>query len=236
LRYLSKLTPEHQQLWKLKELSEGYKLHPDYARTTILGEWAEKASICEAFVSELYVINQMATAMERPKLFKVDFGEFGSGRPKEFHFLIRPTLKEFNSFILLFDKLVSENINKKFFKGDVPYTDEEKRNDGKIVVKQKGTLQILDDWIHSKFQFADWSQWKKAIVSFKKLRKMRQQPAHAINEDVFNQIYFQKQREIIMDVYRGVRTLRLVLTNDPMVKNSNIHVPDWLYNGDIWSI
>jgi hypothetical protein len=53
---------------------------------------------------------------------------------------------------------------------------------------------------------------------------------------VFNQIYFQKQREIIMDVYRGVRTLRLVLTNDPMVKNSNIHVPDWLYNGDIWSI
>ena len=45
VHYLSDLTPEHQQIWKAKELTGEYTLHPDYYRNSILGQWDEKISI-----------------------------------------------------------------------------------------------------------------------------------------------------------------------------------------------
>lgn len=236
LRYLADLTPEHQQIWKAKELPANFKLHPDYYRNTIIGDWGERVPICRAFLEELFVINRMCEAMGRPPLFKNDYGVYGEGRPKKFHFLIRPTLEEFNSFVLLFDKMISDNINKNFFMNEIDYENEHEREDGKIIVTQKGTLQLLDEWIHKFFIPADWSEWDEAIASLKKVRKLRQQPAHEINEDVFDQKYFKDQRELILNAYIGVRTIRLIFANHWKVKVANIGIPDWLQEGKIWHI
>lgn len=236
LRYLADLTPEHQQIWKAKELPDNFKLHPDYYRNTIIGDWGERTPICQAFLNELFIINRMCEAMGRPPLFRNDYGEYGEGKPKKFHFLIRPTLEEFNSFVLLFDKMISDNINKNFFMNVTDYENEHEREDGKIIVTQKGTLQLLDEWIHKFFRLADWSEWNEAIASLKKVRKLRQQPAHEINEDVFDQKYFKDQRELILNAYNGVRTIRLIFANHPKVKVADIGIPDWLQEGKIWHI
>jgi len=236
LRYLADLTPEHQQIWKAKELPDNFKLHPDYYRNTIIGDWGERTPICQAFLNELFIINRMCEAMGRPPLFRNDYGEYGEGKPKKFHFLIRPTLEEFNSFVLLFDKMISDNINKNFFMNVIDYENEHEREDGKIIVTQKGTLQLLDEWIHKFFRLADWSEWNEAIASLKKVRKLRQQPAHEINEDVFDQKYFKDQRELILNAYNGVRTIRLIFANHPKVKVADIGIPDWLQEGKIWHI
>lgn len=53
LRYLAGLTPEHQQIWSAKLLTGDYELHPDYFRSSILGEFYEGISIFEAFGEEL---------------------------------------------------------------------------------------------------------------------------------------------------------------------------------------
>lgn len=235
LRYLAKLTPEHQQIWKAKELPGNFKLHPDYYRSAIMGEWGERVSICQAFLEELFIINQMCEVMDRPHLFRNDYKENGEDKLKKFHFLIRPTLEEFNSFVLLFDKMISDNINKKFFMNEIDYENEHAREDGKTIVTQKGTLQLLNDWIHKFFRPADWSEWNEAIESFKKVRKLRQQPAHAIKEDIFDQKYFKDQRELILNAYNGVRTIRLIFANHPKVKVADIEIPDWLQEGKIWS-
>ena len=236
LRYLADLTPEHQQIWKAKELSDNYKLHPDYYRNTIIGDWGERVPICQALMEELYIINRMSEAMGRPPLFRNDYGEYGADRPKRFHFLIRPTLEEFNSFVLLFDKMLSDNINKDFFMNEISYENEQERDDGKIIVSQKGTLQLLDDWVRKFFKPSDWSVWDEAIASLKKVRKLRQEPAHAIKEDVFDQKYFKDQRELIMNAYNGIRTIRLIFANHPKVKIASIDIPDWLQKGKIWNI
>ena len=52
-------------------------------------------------VTELYYINRMAEAMERPPLFRSDYGEYGENKPQKLSFLVRPTLEEFNQFVLL---------------------------------------------------------------------------------------------------------------------------------------
>lgn len=235
LRYLADLSPEHQQIWKAKELTGDYRLHPDYFRTTIIGDWGECVPIFDAFILELWIINQMAGAMGRPPLFRQDFGKYGENKPKKFGFLIRPTLEEFNSFVLLLDKVLSDNINKEFFRNEVPYVTEIERKDGKIQVQNRGTLQILDHWVRKYFRTEHWEPWDESIEILRKIRKMRQKPAHAIDENIFDQQYFKDQRELIINAYTAIRTLRMMLENHPAVKAADIEIPDWLREGKIWT-
>lgn len=233
---LARLSPEHQQIWKAKELEGDYKLHPDYYRNAILGEWGEKVSIFDAFANELYLIRQMTQGMNRPPLFREDYGEYNENKPRKFGFLVRPTLEEFNDFVHLLDKMISENINKRFFRNEVPYEAEVERTDGRIEVRAKGTLQILDDWVRKFFRPADgWQDWDETIQAFKDVRKKRQKPAHAIDENVFDQKYFKEQRELIIQAYAGMSTLRMILENHPMVRNLDIDIPDYLREAKIWT-
>jgi len=230
LRYLSDLSPQHQQIWNAKILQGDYKLHPDYFRPTILGEFPERVSIFDAFGEELHHINEMCKLMHRPQLFRNELRE--NKKPRGFCFLIRPTLKEYNDFVHLLDKAISENINREFFLNDVPFEYDEVRNDGKVIIRQFGTIQILDEWLKSTFIAEDRRPIEEMIATFKEIRQLRQRPAHAIDDDVFDQKYFKQQRKLIMKAYSGVRLLRLIFANHPSVKEYKI--PDWLQSGKIW--
>ena len=148
--------------------------------------------------------------MGKPKLFKNDYGEYGSKKPPEFSFLVRPTLDEYNKFIHLLDKLLSENINFDFFKRDIELEEEIQRKDGKVQVINKNSLRIFDEWIRKYFKTDDWDPWDKSIESLKKIRKLRQKPAHSVSENVFDQKYFKQQREIIIEAYEAIRLLRMI--------------------------
>ncbi len=218
LRYLSGLSPQHQQIWNAKILQGNYKLHPDYFRSSILGEWPEHVSIFNAFIEELHHINEMCKLMRRPPLFRDELGD----KPREFCLLIRPTLKEYNDFVHLLDKAISENINREFFLDDVQFQDDEIRNDGKVVVHQKGTIQILDEWLRLKFRTKDGKPIEEMIKTFKKIRQLRQRPAHIIDDDAFNQKYVEQQRELIIEAYTGIRLIRLIFEKHPNVKGYKI--------------
>jgi len=208
---LAQMSPEHQQIWKAREHTEGYWPHPNWYRSQVHGEWPTSVPVCQACLYEQYLINKMAEAMGRPKLFKVDYGEYGEGRPKKFALLIRPTQAELNEFIHLLDKHIAENIDKKFFGNDVPTTTELDKGDGRVEVTQRGTLALLDDWIRTQFRSKDWSQWDRAIAAFKDVRKRRQKPAHSINDDAFDQKFVQEQRELVVSVYQALTVLRACL-------------------------
>ncbi|MBN2095645.1 MAG: AAA family ATPase [Candidatus Aenigmarchaeota archaeon] len=228
-RYLANLSDEHQKIWHAKLLSGDYFLHPDYARSS-MGHWPEKVSIFEAFIEELKTINEFSKLMNRPTLFKEDFK---NNKPRDFAFLIRPTLKEFNSFIHLLDKMISDNINKDFFKDDIELESEEIRTDGKIIVRQKATITLLKDWLDKVVKFPDPKPKEEMIKTIRNIRTMRQHPAHKVDEDVFDQKYFKEQRELVIEAYNAIRTLRLILANNPRTRS--YEVPDWLYKGEIWS-
>jgi hypothetical protein len=231
LRYLAHLSPEHQQIWKAKELTGSYKLHPDYFRISILGEWGKGISIFSAFVEEIQVINKMVRAMGRPNLFREDFTK--NTVPVEFSFLVRPTLREYNNFVHLLDKMISENIEKDFFRNEVSYEYDEQRADSKVVVRQKGTLALLDEWIHIIFRTTDWEPIDEVLKTFREIRKLRQAPAHAIKDDEFDQKYFHLQRELIIRAYNGLRILRLMFANHPSISGIEIH--PYVERGDIWT-
>jgi hypothetical protein len=231
IRYISDLSPEHQQIWKAKELQGDYKLHPDYYRNTILGDWGERIPIFEAFIMELQFINQMASAMGRPPLFRNDFSN--KNKPREFSFLVRPTSKEYEGFVLLLDKLLSDNINKDFFMHEIPYEYEETRSDNKVIVHTKNTITLLNEWFKGRYHTTDWQPFDETIGTLREIRKQRQRPAHAIDDNVFDQQYIHKQRELISTAYKSVRTIRLMFSNHPNCKAIKINRE--LFEGKIWS-
>ncbi|GJL60315.1 MAG: ATPase AAA [Nitrospirales bacterium] len=231
VRYLHDLSPEHQQMWKAKELQGDYKLHPDYHRNT-MGHWGTKLSIFDAFTRELEVINQMCSKMNMPNLFKETF--FEEQRPREFGFLLRPTLKEFNIFVELLDKMMSQNIKKDFFRGEIDLETEQERKDGKTIVSQKGTIQLLEEWIRKLFKPEDPKPLLALFSTFKDIRRLRQNPAHSVTENEFDQKYFKEQRHLIKKAFVAVRTIRLIFANHPMVRCDPPEINEFLFKGEIW--
>lgn len=228
LRYLSNLSPQHQQIWNARVINDDYRLHPDYYRSSFLGEWYEGVSIFNAVIEELHQINEISKLMGRSPLFRNEFTE--GKRPKDFGFLIRPTLKEYNDFILLLDKMLSDNINRRFFRNDVSFEREEVREDGRIAVTQKGTIQVLEEWFKRRFRTTDTEM---LFSAFKEVRRQRQHPAHSINENIFDPKYIREQREVMLRVHQAVSLLREAFAFHPSAQN--YEVPDWLTSGIIWS-
>ncbi len=232
LRYLSDLSPEHQTIWKSKELSGDYQLHPDYLRNS-MGHWGTRFSIFEAFNQEMLIINKMADLMGKPPLFK---NTYQHDYPRNFGFLLRPTLAEFNAFVLLLDQLMSDNLNNKFFTPELELEEDHQRKDGKVEVRRKGTIALLDEWVNHYFRPQEPEPLERMLAGFRKVRKLRQKPAHSVREDEFDQKYFHEQRSLVMDSYGAVRTLRLLLANHPSVRANPPEIHEFLLEGKIWTV
>jgi hypothetical protein len=227
VRDLSGLTPEHQQRWKLDEVEAETFLHPDFAKA-MTGEWSLQESIFNAFCEEIRIINEMSMQISGKRLFRKSYSR--ENKPIGFGFLIRPTRKSYDDFVHLLDKMMSDNLDKKFFRGSVPLTFQEKKGD---IVKEipKGTMTLLDEWLSKSVRFQNPEPKDKMIATFKDVRAARAPLAHDVKADEWNDAFFANQRELAIKAYDAMRTLRLILANHPRAQTVN--VPEWLYNGDI---
>ncbi|MGW7303174.1 hypothetical protein [Streptomyces sp. NPDC054829] len=233
-RYLASLSPEHQQIWKAKQEAERDKFapHPDYWRSSILGEWQEKLSLFRAFLEEMEQINALAQHIGRPQLFRNTYGE---NWPNDFGYLIRPTGRELANFAGVLDKMLSDNINRDFFQNEVPYEEERTDKQDRLIVVQLGTIRILDDWLKAKFKTQDTESAeliKQAIKTLKDVRKKRNPNAHTIRPDEYDVELFKEQIQLMRDTYRALVTLRQILQFHPAARD--YEVPSILENQEVW--
>jgi hypothetical protein len=197
----------------------------------VRGFWPEKVIIFDAFRQELRHINHICTLIGWRHLFKHDYVD---EELRDFCFLLRPTSKEFNGFVHLLDKMISDNIDSKFFVGKVELECETIRKmDGKVIVTKKGTLSLLNDWLLSA---GSWNKENAEIVKdivtpLREVRTIRGRPAHAIDENVFDQLYLKKQRELMVRVYDSIQSLRQIFNDHPKARNYKIE--DILLEGRI---
>lgn len=231
LRYLANLTAEHQQYWNTYKLNQKCKIVEEYYKESIGGDFPQTASIYGAFIQELDIINQMCERVGKSKLFKKTFVD---DRPREFGLFFRPTLNNYNKFIQLLDKMLSENINLAFFSEDVALKDEIQRKDGRIEVRRRNSIAILDDWLHKYIRNPEEGALEKIIEPMKDVRRQRQRPAHLIEENSYDLKYVDLQKDVIEKCYTSVRFIRLLFSNDPSA--SDVKIPDWLYEGRIKNV
>lgn len=231
LYYLHNLTGEHQIYWKNKERHGNCKILKEYYQNTIEGKWTFSYSIFSAFLEELKCVNELTNLIYKVKLFNETFES--DKRPKEFTFFFTPTLKNYHDFILLLDKMISENINKSFFINKCELYDLREEN-GIFIKENKGSLRLLEEWLSSVFNIQGEGSIAHVIKPFKNIRKERQAPAHKINENSYDSTLIKKQKETISEVYNSIRQLRNIFSLHPRAKNYQI--TDWLENGKIINI
>ena len=215
LRRLYRLPPEQQQYWKTFMISGECKLSENYYRNIILGEFAEGVSIYKAFIKEQEIINDISKLMNKPNLFRETYGD---GRPKNFHIILLPTRRNYLNFIHTLDKMLSENLNKEFFKNGINLEQEIMRKDGRIKVRQRNTVALLDEWLRKSFEIKDGAIFNEIIESLKKVRKIRQKPAHLISDDEFDKKYWEEQKDIMDIIYTSLRYIRLLFRSSSSSK------------------
>ncbi len=235
LRYLCNLSPEHQQYWSTLEVHRKTRIHPDYFRPTILGNFPENISVYTAVLLELKTINDMSRAMGRRPLFRQDFRE--GEPPPHFSRLVRPTAHEFSQFVHTLDRMLSDNINLDFFDDEVPREAEIERTDGRIEVRQKGSIQVLADWVERVFRPAgqeDRDSIAEMIRTLRDVRRRRMRPAHALDNDAFEQVFAQEQRDLVVRIYGAVKVIRLILSRH--ARSADVELPPYIGEGKIWTM
>lgn len=236
LRYLRMLSPQHQMIWKAKENKGKYKLNYDYFMASINGQFPTRLPIFQAICMEMYIINQMSKAILNRPLYRMDFGEYGEERPEKFAYLLRPTLDEFNAFTILLNNLLIDNIDVKAFEDYLDIYTIYHNNDGTSSRISIGGLNLLNEWFRTYYKTEQWDSWDKSFASLRSIRKIRQKPAHTIQRNVYDQSFIHKQRDLIIQAYDAVRTIRMMLENHPNARDLQSMVSDKLRRGLVWQI
>jgi hypothetical protein len=231
IRYIHDL-PSAQQIELSKfELEGDYKLHPDFYRTQIVGDWPERPSIYDAFLEEKKHINAMSKLIGKRPLFRTNLPD--GERPHGFGILLRPTLKEYRDFALVLDQLLSDDMDKRFFEPDIPTERQLTDEEGNKVNQSIGTITLLETWIQKYFKPAEKGPLNEMFADFRAVRKERMKPAHKVEENAFDQEYVRLQRELMEQGYNAVHTLRMILENHPRARA--YEVPDHIRAAKVWT-
>src|ERR1051326_8943675 len=187
---LARLPPRHQTWWEM-QLSHGrFRIHPAYWRWAN-GHFPNSISVLEAIPSLIELLNQYSAAIGHPPLFREEFKE----TPPEYGWLLRPTQREFNGFADLLDKMLGENINVRFFRGEIKTEELEKRRNGTIVAKRKWKPHLLEEWLSKHYTGRDMP-WKDAMQTIRDIRELRNAPAHANQPNAYDTRLIAQQRAI----------------------------------------
>lgn len=229
LCYVSMLTPEHQQHWYSHLCTKQCRPNGDYNNATLYGVWPKYVSVYTAFLREQAEINKLCAAIGKPLFF---LKTFEHDRPKGFHLMLLPTRSRFDDFTLLLDKLVSDNINKSFFEDDIVMFDKVEHEDGTFERKYHGTLSLLENWFTKYYRVpGDLNAIADAMKPLRRLRKLRQTPAHLIKEDEYEMKYAKEQDELISGAYYCIKFLRMILMKHPVAKDYKM--PSWMKEDNI---
>ncbi|WP_027727337.1 hypothetical protein [Treponema sp. C6A8] len=222
-RYLNDLPSCHQLYWRTKEITDNCscKVLEEYYKNAIQGEFTNSISIFSGFINELNCIYDLTKHIFGKSLLNQKF-DADDKRPKEMSFFFIPTSKNYDDFVLLLDKMLSDNINKRFFYGFVSEYELVPVENNLVERRMKGTIKMLEEWFAQNFKAKDEQLLKDIFKYLKEIRRERQNPAHRISKNVYDKQYIDKQKEMIDKAYTITRSLRTAFQQHPFAKNFEI--------------
>ena len=220
---LSKLSSKEQAHWysSMFDESENYFPNNGFIKNLIYGEWVKDISIFDAIVMEIQVANSMCTSIGITKMFREEFNPNSLNKddmPMHYHIILLPTRDNYFNFINTLEKLVINNIQRQTFIDDGPLI---KGIDGKTIDGyNKGTLVLLSEWFAQNNNSRTVEE--DIITPLKKLRKLRQKPAHELYINAYDEQIWSDQKELMHLIYSALRGKRLLLANHPLCKDVKI--------------
>jgi hypothetical protein len=216
LRYLGMLTPEHQSYWVSFKGDDHSHLDADFAARAFEGEWVDRLSPFDAFLLEMIEVNKLCSLVGYPSLFRATYDP---GSIPNFSWLTKPTRQALDTFLHTLDKLLSDNLNKDFFKAQGQSA---RHDDGNL----KGTITLLEEFLQRRIR-TDSSTVKEVIETLRSIRSRREKPAHAISTDAYDFAVLEEQRMWMQRAVVCVNILRQMFSWHPQAKAS-YEAPKWL--------
>lgn len=206
---LAKLSPTHQQRWRTYQVDDGgLTPHPAWLAPQ-MGHWPDGRGPFARLAYELETLN---TLHERA------FGEalfFTTDRPETLGWILRPSQREWDDFVLTLDKLLSDNIRHDGLSAaGVP-----RRNDAGEVV---GTIVRLSWWLEA--LGLPEADVRAELAPMREIRSARQIPAHALRRNVTDVTLIHRQVDLMERVNMMIRGLRHFWQTHPA--NSAWEEPD----------
>jgi hypothetical protein len=197
---LAKLTPEHQQRWQSYQVADdGLEPHPAWWMTQ-MGHWADGIGPFDHLFIELENLNTLWTGAFGEALFK------HTDRPQDFGWLLRPSQREWDEFIVQLDKVLSDNIRHDGLNAaGAPRKD---KNDQNL-----GTLARLATFLQGKG--IDAAVVKDLMQPLREVRQARQKPAHALRTNLTDKTFVHRQVALLEDVNDALRELTRWMSTHP---------------------
>ena len=211
---LDRLPNKQQRNWKELLVNRPVRVSEDYITSAIYGQPAEAISVYDAIVFEQVEINKLFELLERLPLFRETYEE---QRSPQFSFFVKPTQGNYDGFIHLLDKMLSDNMNIAAFGGDVTHLERVEVGNGEFESRQKGSISMLEEWLSLRYPTASPEERLAIIRPLRKVRSLRQPPAHKIIGDKYDKQFYKRQDELVWKVYEALRNLRCLLATDPSV-------------------
>lgn len=229
LRDLSKLNYQAQCKWMgfLLPNQEEFRVNYGFIQNLVYGEWVTDHWIFNCLLEEIKFINVLCRNIGIPQLFCKEYS-MDTQELIGYRIILIPSLKNYYEFVSALEKIAINNLNYKTFQTHAPYIRpiERKKPDGLL----KGSIEMLEEWMQQNYLSSnpngiDFFKEDVSII-LRKIRKIRQVPAHELYSNQHDKGLYRKQNELIVEIYGAVETLRLILSKHP--KNKNIEIPDML--------
>lgn len=205
-RYLTRMSSTNQCYWLSKMVDgEKCKYIKSYWENQINCCFAFPDSIYSVILKEMFNINSIAQYIWGVNFFIKDFS---TNQCDAFGTIFKPTLKRYNDFIMVFEKIIPNNINPDFFT--------KVHNDGKDEKGiLKGTINRFRDWLRVICPLHE----NEITEQVRAIRKVRQSPAHKIEKNIYDYNYFNLQLELSIKTFDSLVLFRQLLLTHPKAKN-----------------
>jgi hypothetical protein len=123
--------------------------------------------------------------------------------------------------------MISENIDRNFFKTDLPLEERIVAEDKSVERRPLGTLTLIERWLSARYRTADGEDVSYEVLEpFREVRSLRQPQAHALGDDKYNPAFTSQQDDLLGRATRSLTQLRLILSSHPHAKEHT--APEWL--------
>jgi hypothetical protein len=197
---LASLTPEHQQRWNSYQIpADGLHPHPVWWSAQ-MGEWPDGIGPFEKLFSELKNINELWQRTWNELLF------LHSRRPTDFGWILRPSQREWDDFILQLDKLLSDNMrHDALTAASAP----RENPSGEYLGSLNRLAAFMEDKRVSKDAIGN------ILKPLRDVRSARQKPAHALRANIADKTFVHRQVYVLEDVNCSLAELRRWLSTHP---------------------
>lgn len=190
---LAKLTSAHQRRWQTYEVSaDGLEPHPVWWMQQ-MGHFGDGLGPFERFISELTAINELSERALGEPLFAT------TDRPRELGWILRPSQQEWDAFVQLLDKMVSENLRS----NALTAAGAPKQNSDEQPLGSLSRLAVLIESRGIRTELVG-----EVMAPFREVRSARSKPAHALRKNIDDRTFVHRQVDLIGRVTQSLVQLR----------------------------